>query len=335
MSVLSSSEPEQVVSSQSTEGPGARLRKKRVSLGLDQSRVAAQLHLGESMIEALERDDFDALPGAVFVQGYLRNYARLLGESETEVIRAFQELCPEPDHGCLKASASISQEVRSSHGLVRLMTWLIVIGLGVLLIFWWQGRVDWELPPLTELQPDEVVTESSEADLPPAFGSAPSLIPAEPVEEQAVMTELPDISSYGEQVEETKSDTILMQAPAVEPVLEVESVATEPVVVSEIVPAMESGARDQDRPPQVLLDQLVFEFNGSCWAEVRDTNGKARIIGEMRDGARRTLNASLGPFKIVLGDATVVQLTVAGESYDLTPHTRGKVARFTLDPASL
>lgn len=353
MSVLSHSESEQVMSEKATEGPGAQLRKQRELRGLDQSRVAAQLHLSKSMIEALERDDFDALPGAVFVQGYLRNYARLLGESETELIRAFQEICPEPDHGCLGASASITQEVRSSHSPLRLMTWLILIGLSLLLLFWWQGRVDWESPSVTVQEPDAVVTKSSEADIPRPFGSVPSLLSSEPVEEEAVVSEPHASSSYVEPAEETVSETPLAEPPVVvEPAMEVEVVEVEPVVVSEIiepqeileaqempepqeiVPLTDPVARDEDRPPQALPDQLVFEFSGRCWAEVRDVNGKARIIGEMRDGSRRILNASLGPFKIVLGDASVVRLTVAGEPYDLTPYMRGKVARFTLDPAS-
>jgi cytoskeleton protein RodZ len=77
--------------------------------------------------------------------------------------------------------------------------------------------------------------------------------------------------------------------------------------------------------------QWVFEFDGRCWAEVRDATGKALIIGEKRAGYRQAVDADLGPFKVVLGDASVVRLTLNGEPYDLAPHTRGNVARFTLE----
>ena len=80
---------------------------------------------------------------------------------------------------------------------------------------------------------------------------------------------------------------------------------------------------------------VVFEFSGPCWVEVRDPSGRARIIGEMRDGMRKTLDAQLGPFKVVLGDIHVVRLTVNGKAVDLTQYTRGKVARFSLDPSRL
>ena len=55
----------------------------------------------------------------------------------------------------------------------------------------------------------------------------------------------------------------------------------------------------------------------------------------MRDGTSRRLDAELGPFRVVIGDIQVARLSVNGDDYDLTRHTRGKVARFTLDPSRL
>ncbi|MCU7884286.1 MAG: DUF4115 domain-containing protein, partial [Candidatus Thiodiazotropha sp. (ex Lucinoma annulata)] len=52
-------------------------------------------------------------------------------------------------------------------------------------------------------------------------------------------------------------------------------------------------------------------------------------------GAKRSLNSQLGPFNVILGNAAAVRLTINGNPFDLKPFTRGKVARFTLDPAQL
>jgi cytoskeleton protein RodZ len=81
--------------------------------------------------------------------------------------------------------------------------------------------------------------------------------------------------------------------------------------------------------------QMVFEFTGRCWAEVRDSTGKAHIIGEMGAGDRRAVAANLGPFKIVLGNIKAARLTIGGKPFDLTSQTRGVVARFKLDPSQL
>ncbi len=59
-------------------GPGRRLKAAREQLDLDLERVAAQLYLSVDILTALEADEYDKLPGAVFIQGYLRSYARML-----------------------------------------------------------------------------------------------------------------------------------------------------------------------------------------------------------------------------------------------------------------
>jgi len=59
-------------------GLGARLAGARELQGLSLGDVARQLKLAVRQVEALERDDYDAFPGPLFVRGFLRNYAKLL-----------------------------------------------------------------------------------------------------------------------------------------------------------------------------------------------------------------------------------------------------------------
>ena len=67
-------------------GPGNMLTKARTELGMSVEDVAAELRLSPRQISALEKDDYHSLPGPTYVRGYLRNYARLLGLPESEVI---------------------------------------------------------------------------------------------------------------------------------------------------------------------------------------------------------------------------------------------------------
>lgn len=57
---------------------GRQLATARKALGLDIETVARELKLDAAMVRALEADDRAALPAPIFVQGYLRSYARLL-----------------------------------------------------------------------------------------------------------------------------------------------------------------------------------------------------------------------------------------------------------------
>ena len=68
---------------------GARLAAARQACGLDVRVVANELKLDVFIVEALENDDKAALPAAIFVKGYLRNYARLVGLPEDEMVRDY------------------------------------------------------------------------------------------------------------------------------------------------------------------------------------------------------------------------------------------------------
>jgi len=58
--------------------PGARLRQARERRGDSIAEVAQALKLAPRQVDALERGDYEALPGPAFVRGFMRNYARYL-----------------------------------------------------------------------------------------------------------------------------------------------------------------------------------------------------------------------------------------------------------------
>jgi len=145
-------------------GVGQRLLKAREALNLSRDEVAAGLYLKENIVAALEEDNSDALPGPVFVQGYLRKYARLLGIPEEPLLAAYsQQSAPHKrsrKQGPL-AGSPIKPEIRSSHTIVRLITWMIVLGLLALVAIWWQGDMQW---PLRLLKDDQsTVTQDAQS----------------------------------------------------------------------------------------------------------------------------------------------------------------------------
>ncbi len=75
---------------------GERLSAARKEHMLTVESVAEELKLDVSVIEAMERDDKSALPAAIFVQGYLRLYARLVGLPEDQLVRDYADSSGEP-----------------------------------------------------------------------------------------------------------------------------------------------------------------------------------------------------------------------------------------------
>lgn len=70
--------------------PGHQLREAREAQGRSQLEVARELRLDIGIIQALEQDNVDALPGPTYLYGYLRSYARLVNLSPDALIDAFQ-----------------------------------------------------------------------------------------------------------------------------------------------------------------------------------------------------------------------------------------------------
>lgn len=142
--------------------PGEMLREGRVRMGMSFSDVARHLKLHPRQVEALERDDYATLPGPVFVRGFLRNYARLLG-LEGEVLIAQSEKAgrlPAPSAttvkvtdrgGALDRHHPRFRESTGRHGSVWKRSWLpLALGLiviaGILIYF---GRRDIAPMPTT------------------------------------------------------------------------------------------------------------------------------------------------------------------------------------------
>jgi len=68
-------------------GPGRLLERLRTERKLSVADVAQRLKYGARQIEALEAEEFDRLPGATFVRGMVRGYAKLL-ETDPDPILA-------------------------------------------------------------------------------------------------------------------------------------------------------------------------------------------------------------------------------------------------------
>jgi cytoskeleton protein RodZ len=85
---LSDTAEAQTVSAES--GPGPTLARLRTERKLSVADVAQRLKYGARQIEALEAEEFDKLPGATFVRGMVRGYAKLLETDPEPILEALE-----------------------------------------------------------------------------------------------------------------------------------------------------------------------------------------------------------------------------------------------------
>ena len=70
---------------------GLVLRQARESRQMSVADVAQLLKISYRQVDALESDNWDALPGQTFVLGFIRNYARLLHLDATPLLQQIKD----------------------------------------------------------------------------------------------------------------------------------------------------------------------------------------------------------------------------------------------------
>jgi cytoskeleton protein RodZ len=305
-------------------GPGERLRNARVSRDMDIAKVAGQLHLTVDLVEALECDDYSELPARVFVRGYLRNYARLVDLPVDSILAQFDGLWPEDqDTVKIEKAPRLPADQRPGRNWASGVTWLLVIAGIVLFLMWWQGYLDRFTAQVEEAPAPPAVgtpADTAPAQSQAAMPLAPPM-PAEPAEEPAPaqLLEGPGLLALPP-ARDSQAETIAPVAPQAAALAPVDAGTQE-------TPAVAGG----ETTPPLTTPGIVVSFREDCWVDIRGSERSFKLFGTMRKGTERTLDGQ-PPYKFVLGNAAAVEIRVNGEPFDLGPHTKDNVARFTLSP---
>jgi hypothetical protein len=75
-----------------TEFGGSLLRRLRESAGATLQEIADVTKIRKGYLRALEENDFDSLPAAVYVRGFISEYARVLGLDNRVVAKSYMAL---------------------------------------------------------------------------------------------------------------------------------------------------------------------------------------------------------------------------------------------------
>jgi len=229
-------------------GPGERLRAARTAAGLTLQGVADDLHLGVDVLEALERDDYERMPGRVFVRGYLQKYARLVEVPADALLAAFDaqfaaEGGEAPGLHTVVSARQIRSQARSSHTAVRAVTWIVVLVLAALLLTWWQGYLQWPVGAMRS-------------------GESPG---------EATVIVLPG---------DTASPAMQRD---VAPLLQDEKAAAGPAEDRAAAPSPAPA-----EPPAAAIPPVVLELAARSWVEVLDSTGAFKVNGTFEKGFRKT-----------------------------------------------
>jgi cytoskeleton protein RodZ len=348
------------------ETAGSQLKAAREAANMTIEQAAERLHLLRETVIALEEKDTSKLPSRVFTLGYLKNYARILDLPESHFEGLFnEELYENVDIRSLQQPRAPElrirrhQPVAAGHLFVKLITALVVIALIALPLLWWKGVI--ELPDLSSV-PFLPTTEKQGSDETSGDGGSETLslsIGDEPVAQteslQNETTEADDrlkesdddnvleLSLGTEADDTTTEDDITTQA---ENDNDISTDTAEASAETSAQTSVESSMSSQTTGMTSVSDDVVatdsstetqsgsehkvtLDFSDNCWVNVNDAEGKIVLFGDIPAGSSKTLEGK-APFTFVLGNAEKVKVSIDGRAYDIAPHMKGGVARFSL-----
>lgn len=291
--------------------PGKVLADARTARQMSVADVAQQLKLSVTQVEALEAGEHERLPGPVFVKGFVRNYARLVGANATELLAAL-ELPPSPSAAdAVPPSQNVPFEpVSGFNWRPYLILALLLIGALGAYELWRFGMLQQPSAALTEPRPGPTgAMPASSAVAVPAPAVVISQMTAQPGSSVVAGEPSEPVVTQGKEPEKA------VIAPAVKPEL-----PASPAPVAEkavISPAADSG-------------QVVLRFSALSWVEVRDRDDRVLLSQLNTPGSEKHFSGPK-PLRLVIGNANAVRMSVAGKPFDLTPHTSLDVAKVILE----
>jgi cytoskeleton protein RodZ len=176
---------------------GETLRRERLRRNLSLEQISREIKIAPRMLEAIEAEQFDKLPGGVFAKSFVRQYARMLGLDEEQLATEVQHtLTPEPAEaepsekfGAPKApkiQVAPMAEWESVGGDRKRTAWLPALALVVLVMLvcsavytWWQ-RSRRQPEPVTiaqQTQPQPPAAPAPGSEAPPPAAAPPTAEP--------------------------------------------------------------------------------------------------------------------------------------------------------------
>ncbi|QOJ23141.1 MAG: helix-turn-helix domain-containing protein [Gammaproteobacteria bacterium] len=305
---------------------GHLLRNARTAKGLSIDDVSRQLRLSAQQIEAIEKEDFERLPGRTFLRGFIRNYANLvqldpaplmqmLPES-TRVVSTY-ERTPFKNK---QISFSSNREKPGNHSLI-IASILFVIVLGAYFLFengGWNKNSD--VSAASEETKTESATASVEIQLP--LSAAVKNATDAQINKASEIVHAARSPENAETLPDTKTDTAVIEVkPAVE--------KNEKTEKAEKIEKTEKA--DKKATTEKNTGHLYFKFTADSWVKVVDGTGTP-VFEQLKKGGSEQTVTGKRPLSIVIGNASGVNLTYNDKEIDISLYKKqGGTARFTLE----
>lgn len=275
--------------------PGEMIVAAREAKSISQADLAQRLRLDTKVVRHLEVDDFEQLPGATFVKGYLRSIAKELDLNADTLIDSYYSVAKETQDPSLADFESRPPPQASSNSLlVKVGSYGLAIASLLLIIFWWQSNSKPTNINVSDLQSEEIVVSASTP-----------------------------LSYEFEQI--THADT---------PIYRANNSGDEKLFArdSEFDNESNRNADEHSTESERLAPTgsgltLSLTTSAESWVEINDSDGERLYFGMAN--ARVPISISSDkPISLLIGNTPTVDLQINEKKIDLAPLSIDGVARF-------
>ncbi|MYL19258.1 helix-turn-helix domain-containing protein [Halobacillus litoralis] len=261
---------------------GARLKEAREAKGLSLEDLQETTKIQKRYLQAIEKNDFQVLPGKFYTRAFIREYASAVGLDPEQVMEEHKNELPtyeeENTVQFSRVQKSKQEAAQKSRGSSRFLPTFLTVGLvvGLILVFWifMQSGSDENGAPADSSSSDEI-------SVPAGSEGSGSEDPANDEEEQEESGE--GSGAQEDAVEETEEDSA--EEPEEEGTgveLSEEGSGSFPMHTYEVSPADDS--------------EVTVEFSGNVYMEVQSPQGGENLV------TPREYTSSDSPVTIDIGD---------------------------------
>lgn len=327
---------EAMVAANVLPSPGAQLAAAREANGWTIEQVASHLNLAPRQIQAIESDNFAALPGLSIAKGFIRSYAKLLKIDSAPLIAAVPGESKNVTAGILPAAA-----LSSPLGDTRLPsmadrpaispTWYVVLVVLALLLgglVWAQQAGVWH--EMVESVSSWVHEKTNRDAASPASASASiaDVAPTGEAKSESAGQASETLQNPG--AAEMASANADASASALQTTTATATNVPAPAEAKpEAAPAMIAPVTPAAASENTKSESLVLKVTADSWVEVRSADNKIVFSHVIAAGKTEVIDIN-GPASVVIGNAAGVEATYRGAPLELKANTTSNVARLTL-----
>lgn len=339
------------------QSPGEMLREARLAHDYTIEDLYAQTKLTRKTLQALEENDFDALSQPVFARGYYRQCAKVLDLDADQLVAAYVAFAGEPRTPRPAPPSSVGlipQDVtprgRRRFGLLILLVIVLAVIAGVVLLLpsirmpGSHARHGGNTTVLLSGKPSDSDTGSDSgsaaangdpaADSNPGAGAEAGQAAKSGGSSGIAAGGTPDIAGNAQPAPTGQtpggrnvSRTLGMGDAGGTADTKASADTNTPAQADtgagqDATGGGNAGGQGGTSAPQVPANQLTLRFKKRSWVSVKDANGNRMLSGIYESGDTKTLSGT-PPYKVVLGVATGVGVSIGGRKVDVGGQTAG------------